>query len=247
MTGGNVANESLEISKEGIKFSYRRFLSDSAPGYILILLAIAAYYNNYPIFGVQLRNLLPPPVLTEVKLFILLLLFFLATPIGLTINVLSWTLLEVPQKWMEKWIYNGRIFRGIPFFGFRTFKKEYLFVKWTVAMGINSNNWFERLRALETALMIEYPNIAERIDPHRGMAILLRNLSLLFLVGIALGWSSETGWKTSLILSGLSFGSLLASAVLSFYFHVHIAYWGYLLSRKKANGILHDVAISDYN
>ncbi|HEC36250.1 MAG TPA: hypothetical protein ENI39_06930 [Anaerolineae bacterium] len=242
-----MANESIEISKEGIKFSYKRFLSDSAPGYILILLTIWAYYSNYPIFGMQLRNLLPPPVLTEVKLFILLLLFLLAMPIGLTVNVLSWTLLEVPQKWMERWIFNGKISKRIPFFGFRAFKEEYLFEKCTVAMNINSDNWFERVRALETALMSEYPGVAERIDPHRGMAILLRNLSLLFLVSIVLGWPRGTGWQKSLLLFGLSFGSLLASAVLSFYFHMHIAYWGYLLSRKKAEGILHDAAIGGYN
>ncbi len=171
-------------------------------------------------------------------------MFFLATPIGLAINVLSWSLLEVPQKWMEKWIYNGRISKKIPFFGFRAFKKEYLFEKCIGAMSINSDNWFQRIRAIETALVCEHPNIAEKIDPHRGMAIFLRNLSLLLFVGIVVGWSSRANWPVLILLFGLSLGTLLLSAVLSFYFHLHIVYWGYCLSRRKIDGILHDAVVS---
>ncbi|MBW1616076.1 MAG: hypothetical protein JRJ49_05995 [Deltaproteobacteria bacterium] len=81
----------IEFSKQGIKFSYNRFLSDSASGFILIIIAIITYYhagitnNLYQNSGHFFSN--------EIKTFLCLLLFMISTPLGLMINGLSWLLL----------------------------------------------------------------------------------------------------------------------------------------------------------
>ena len=85
----------IGLSKEGIKIQYRTFLSDSAPGYLFILMFILGWY--FPIFGVKFEYLFKylsgnetinfPQ---EIKIYFLLLLLFLATPLGMTFNALSW-------------------------------------------------------------------------------------------------------------------------------------------------------------
>lgn len=47
--------ENIGVSRESLQISYRRFLSDSAAGFVLILILILAYY--YPLFaGVALSK-----------------------------------------------------------------------------------------------------------------------------------------------------------------------------------------------
>ncbi len=53
-----MSDNKIEFSQQGIKFSYRKFLSDSAAGYIIILIAIASFY--FPIFGKAFLNISLP-------------------------------------------------------------------------------------------------------------------------------------------------------------------------------------------
>src|SRR5713101_2292449 len=128
-----MASQNIEFSKEGIKFSYRRFLCDGAAGYLVMLFFLFAYY--YPIFGQPLQYFAPSrsPIPQEAKVFLLLIAFLLSTPLGLAINAASWFFLGWCIKRLEKWwfsegrwikqwvIANTKIEQGFPdsleFFG----------------------------------------------------------------------------------------------------------------------------------
>lgn len=62
-----MADNNIELSGKGIKFSYSRFLSDSAAGFVLIIILIFAYYN----MDIKMNRPMP----SEVKSFLCLLLF----------------------------------------------------------------------------------------------------------------------------------------------------------------------------
>jgi hypothetical protein len=227
-------SDTIELSKDGIKLPYRRYLSDSTPGFILILLSIGAYYNNKLDF---LTDFLPKSALPEVKLFVLLLLFLLATPVGVIINATGWLILEKPQKWLEKMIYTEEILKR--------FNEEYALEECKKKFGINNdgNNWFERVRTLEIALVKDFPGKSDGIEAIRGIAILLRNLSLMLLIAFFICADSclKSTCPISLVCVMLHtpiimFVLLLAlvflclSAFVSFYFHVQIVRWSDILS-----------------
>ena len=71
----------IEVSKDSIKLSYRRYLSDSSAGFILLLSLIWIFFREFK----DIAKALP----SEVLLFAGLMLFLLATPVGMLINVLS--------------------------------------------------------------------------------------------------------------------------------------------------------------
>lgn len=116
----------IELSKEGITFPYRRYLSDSASGFVLILLA-SIFLEKTP----NIQNFLGKDFPSEVRVFILVLLFLLSTPIGVIVNVISWMFFEPFQKPIEKiFIYRW----------FGEFKREYTFSESMNDLGIKKEN-----------------------------------------------------------------------------------------------------------
>ena len=98
--------QSFEVTREGVKLSYLRFLSDSAAGYILLLLFGVAYREclPLPIVGYSWLSLVPSQMSTELKVLLLMISFLMATPLGLGLNGISWFLLGPFPVWMlELW------------------------------------------------------------------------------------------------------------------------------------------------
>lgn len=167
--------EIIELSKDSIKFSYLRFLSDSASGYIVVLVLMLSFYRNYPIFGIDLHSFIPFPS-TEVKIFALTLFLFLSTPAGLMINGISWFFLGALTIRLENYFSN----------------KNYFFLESTKistsiddlkdAFGIDENNWYSYSEKIETILNQFHPHIVSRYDHVEGVKILSRNLALIFIV-----------------------------------------------------------------
>ncbi|MCW5206847.1 hypothetical protein VU08_07980 [Desulfobulbus sp. F5] len=85
-----MAAPEIEISKDGLKLSYQRYLADSTAGFMVILAVLFVISKGYPLpfFGHSLESLLK--LSDTVQLFIFLFIFLLATPIGLLIHQLSW-------------------------------------------------------------------------------------------------------------------------------------------------------------
>jgi len=209
----------IELSKEGITFPYRRYLSDSASGFVLILLA-SIFLEKTP----NIQNFLDKEFPSEVRIFILVLLFLLSTPIGVMINVISWMFLEPMQKPIEKFFVHR---------WFGEFKKEYMFSESMNSLGIKRDNWFEKIRHVEAKLVNKHSIFVDKIESLRGIAILVRNLSLIGAVTGLYLIVAKYQWEVILTSFLLSLFLLYVSAVVSFYFHVQIIFWGYEIFTQK--------------
>lgn len=208
----------IEVSREGITFPYRRYLSDSASGFVLILLMFLFADKFAPA-----QQLISSNTVTEVRVFIFLLLFLLSTPIGVVINVISWMFLEPPQKWIEKFLIRK---------GFEHFKKEYNFYESMNKTATNEKNWFERMRYCETAIISQHPIFVDRVESLRGIAIFLRNLSLISFA-IVIYWVTQRVLVHSLLMLFIGLFLLYVSAMVSFYFHVQILFWSSVFPKIK--------------
>lgn len=203
----------IELSDKGITFPYRRYLSDSASGFVLILLAsIFAEKTS------SVQAFLDVTFPSEVRVFILVLLFLLSTPIGAMINVISWMFFEPLQKPIEKIFIHK---------GFGEFKKEYVFSESMNDLGIKKENWFEKIRRLEAKLANKHSIFIDKIESLRGIAILVRNLSFIGAVTAIYLAVTKYHWELILISLLSSLFLLIVSAVVSFYFHVQIIFWGH--------------------
>lgn len=94
----------IQISKDGLKLSYHRYLADSAAGFIVLLEIFITITMEMPlpILGDISKEL--AALTDQVKLFLFLLSFLLATPFGLFVHQFSWFLFG----WIE--IYSIKKF-----------------------------------------------------------------------------------------------------------------------------------------
>jgi len=222
------SDANIELSKDGIKFSYRRFLSDSTPGYILILIVFLMIYGQISVFGIHFSQTAVNNIPVEIQVYLGLVAFLMATPLGLITNVISWIFLEGFQKSIERcFIMNTDRFLD--------FKNEYLFADAVKYFHSNKENWFANIRKIETTLVRERPDFgAENIGPLRGISILLRNIAFLgFWILVIDGVFFSANWIEVLAGVLIFLISLIFSAVTSFYFHTQILYWGYLEQIQK--------------
>lgn len=164
--------ENIELSKDGLKFSYRRFLSDSAGGYIIVLVILLSFYKAYPILGINLQDF-APLTSKEVKIFILALLFFLATPLGLIINAISFFLLG---GWTIK-LENYCLDKNYCFL--KSIKISTIMDNWKDRFGISSNDWYSYSKTIEALLIQSHPEIVFRYDHVKGLERLSRSLSFI--------------------------------------------------------------------
>ena len=165
--------EKINISKEGIEIAYRRFLSDSTAGFIILLILILAYY--YPVFGIPLNdtNLSemfhpPPPVLL---IFICFLLFVLATTLGLATNAMSYFLFYCRILKLEKYCYDNNSFFITPTkdrFSFEARLKPFF-----------GNECFKSAKEIEMAMATHHQELMKPISWRIGTHIFFRNIALL--------------------------------------------------------------------
>src|SRR6185295_10625620 len=111
-------SQSFELTKEGIKLSYLRFLSDSAGGFVLLVLLGLAYSRGLPLplLGDSWLDMIPkePKELstgfrTEFRVFFLVLTFLIATPLGLMLNGISFFLLgTLSARFVSFWEQRGQ-------------------------------------------------------------------------------------------------------------------------------------------
>ena len=259
-----MADGQIELSKDGIKFPYRRYLSDSSPGFIFILLSIALYHDGtVTIAGIPGRDFVPRLEAPELKAFVFLLLFLMATPTGVIFNVIGWVTLEWLQKRIEMYIFREKpyLMSFLNFIRFKKangFKQEYGFEECIKKFHIKEDQWFERIRTLEIALIKDFPEKSEAIEALRGIAILLRNLALIAFCGavclcisrhkpslIYLG-STLQGHGLVAFLLFFAFLFLVLSAIVSFYFHVQVLRNAHVLSDDEKATLLNKVKLDFY-
>lgn len=166
----------VELSKDGIKISYMRFLSDTSAGYILILFLVLTR-------GGEIAAKLPQSAVTEAAgVFVFLLLFVLATPLGLAINAVSWFALGGLQIRLQCLIYQWKPL-------FRFIRREYRLPHAEELLAIDrasTESWYDRSQLAKQTLYAFYPGVTSDLEHVRGIRTLFRNLSFLALTfGIA--------------------------------------------------------------
>ncbi|AKB74482.1 hypothetical protein MSLAZ_1221 [Methanosarcina lacustris Z-7289] len=160
--------DQIEISKDGIKISYLRLLSDSATGFLIILIFLICFH---PIFA---------STTFDIKLFALFLLFLLSTPLGLIINATSWFLLG----WLEIYIVELCVGENtvLKYLTGST-KKVYKYEELSEYFGtLNKDNFYSVSTYFEALMYIYYPNYIKSIDYAIGCSRLLRNIALIDIV-----------------------------------------------------------------
>jgi hypothetical protein len=224
-------HDSMEISDKGMKISYRRYLSDNAPGFIILLALIVSLYTKTLFFGMPVGRLVSENILNTASpqpgipdgllVFVLLILFLLAPPFGLILNTLSWMLLEGLQGFIEWWgIYKNPVL-------FFRFKAEYLFSEIQQEYNIKSrNDWSRVCQILQVQMGKKEPLLTDRLEPIRGLAIFCRNLAFLAFLGI---WAFQIPLPVGLIL-GLIF--IISSSVTHFYYRLQLACWNMLVEKN---------------
>lgn len=234
-----MSDQSIELSREGIKLSYLRFLSDSAAGQIVILVGILAYY--YPIFGTPLKHSLVSEMSTEVRILVLVMLFLLSTPLGLAINALSWFLLSPVQLRLQAfWFRGGLLFNKKLF---KNLEDEFRSEQSKAYFKLSEHNWYARSQLVKQSLHTFLPSIPNSLDHIRGMRTLFRNISFLSLVsfplvaGLRLYYGQLHFWSFSFlfltILCLLLFiGPMLISSLLAFHYTSQILFRCYILALR---------------
>lgn len=189
-------SKEIEISKTGIKFSYHRFVADSAPGFVLILIFL--FFDKKFALNVFVN------FEKETKVLVGILLFFLATPLGLCINGISWFILEPIVDICEKiFLKKLQVDKQYLLFGLLKFNKEL------------SENWICYMSIFED--MIEERNLSPNIDHVRGMKKFFRSLSLICLIMSLLLIILSTSLVYIVMLIFLSFFCILSAGAVQYY------------------------------
>lgn len=180
--------DNFSVTKDSIQLPYRRFLADSAAGFVLILLGVAWYYA--PMFSeASLRAAVLPSVLSsgsapgqEAKVLVFLLLFLLATPIGFAVNAVSWLLIDQAISAVERICYrradSGRVIFPIWDVTVARFGPRVATAFDLSSSNFNTAGWF--FRDLLEAYM---PDRFASQTHIKGLVVFLRNRVLYCLIG----------------------------------------------------------------
>jgi len=244
--------EQFELNKSGIRISYLRFLSDSASGYIAILIFLFLYYykicNIYVLdicsnmFQISVSHTDIILFSEEVEIFVLILLFLLATPLGLFINASGWVLLGKLQIESEKfWIEKD-------FFLIKSTKEKFLFNNSKKYFKINKNNFYYKSKFIEEKIRIYYPNLLRYLDHVEGVKNFIRTIILLLFfvfilhliilcyyfiyLGLTLGIFLNI-FSHLIIIIIFSILLIIILSIITFYYDSYIAFLGYLLYSDK--------------
>ena len=258
--------QDVEFSKEGIKISYLRLLSDSAAGFIVILFGVAAYY--LPVYGVPLQKVYNIGMSTEAKILLIVLFTLFATPLGLFINAMSWLLpfgrlqMRMQKYWFdEEW----RIKLVKKDWFVRPIKDEFAFDTHAGYFDLSSKDvWYERSQLVKQAMYIYHPEVTDGFEHLRGIRTLLRNAAWLLLLFL-ITWPCVMFYLHSLGASPLprvngllavltavacvvlAAGFMLATSLLGFYYASLIYYRCYILCTAAGvtNGFKGEVRMVD--
>lgn len=217
-------------------FPYAKFLSDLAPGALLLFVLLAAI--KYPILG----SLLPDWVQTlagqgmEQRVPIYVLLGLLMIPLGYSINFLSCMLLGGLVHRMEVgWACSrNKLIRSWT----QPTKQSFQFARVKRHYGLSRENWFDRTQMIERAVAVYDRVGAAQYSRTDGLRILFRSVALVLGgLGVAScvavghvsvrGGGNATLWAWPVAWCVLAFCCVATSAFISFYHAIalgHVAY-----------------------
>lgn len=206
----------MQISDSGIQLGYRRFLSDSAPGALVLLSLMLWWY--VPVYGEPLNTRFEqaqgdlPDIPTAVSLGVLASLLILATAFGLLVSALSWFVVGILDTRLERLLFDRR---GVPVF--RLFLGPTA-MRWGLpSEPTNSTSWQDAAYRARLELSVRHPEAIAEMGYVEGAKVFSRNLALLaFLFALYQGFGLD---RLALALgSGVLSLLLVALAALIAYF-----------------------------
>lgn len=230
-------SQTLEISKEGFKLSYLRFLSDSAPGYITLLLLGAAHSSGAPMpfLGHTWLHAIPSETSPQSQIFLFVLLFLLATPIGLILNAIGWFMLGPFQIWLIRfWFWLPTEISYLVAGTRRSMHADdiNLFFNLQAASHPSTQGIYEQAQFYEEVLSVYFPNYYDRLEHIRGLRRLIRSLSvLLFFVSLYCFFTLNVPRAGLLLMIGFLL-LLFLNSLLEYYQCRNILFMIYILSSK---------------
>jgi hypothetical protein len=252
-----VMSQNFEVTREGIKLSYVRFLSDSAAGYILLLLIGVAFSLRLPMpfVGTSWLKVIPAHLNTEDKIFLFFISFLIATPLGLTLNGISWFLLGALPVWLlgiwgkplrigalgnrqTSLLGEIRLLINIVLF----FAAEFLItgtrrsyhadrtVHFFRLGSSHSKRLYEQANFYEELLSIYFPFYYAQLEPIRGLRRFIRSLSFLALIVLIYSFFTVSNAST-IYLALVGFGILLLfNSLLEYYQCLKVLFMTYTLA-----------------
>ncbi len=235
MRASVMSEKDIEISPKGLKSSYLRFVADGVPGYVMVLLALAAYYNKVPmpLIGNGWVGMVPQNLGSEAKIFAFFLVFILATPIGLVINSLGWYFLAVFHikalaicfmlpRWLSWPLLSTR----------RAFLAESVFDFFSISanggFSVAAYRLYELARFYEEMLRFFVPNFHSILGPTKALKRLFRSFSVIALGIMCHAVLTGSGLGTAVVLLVLAMVFIALASLAEYYESVEILFRVYL-------------------
>ena len=167
--------EDVELRREGVKLSYRRLLSDSTPGYLLLLLGA---YHAWPHLPEGVRSVLEAKE-SAGTVFVYLVLLLAATPLGLMLNAITLFLpLGFAEIGLSGWLFahRGRWYVRALLWGTRRESGA-----GQIAGVLNAITRYDEIRSLRELLVVRRPDL--KLGEHMvGLQVLFRSLAAIAFV-----------------------------------------------------------------
>lgn len=194
-----MSGDTVALTKEGVKLSYGRFLSDSAGGYVLLIVSAHFLAFTLPV----------PPALantaSEAKSAAIVLagvfILLLGPPFGLALNSLSWFSLGAIQVWfVNAWAAFGWFNRVMNFFTYHT-GQEYNVVLLQRSFAFLDpakrrltakprQSLYSQTHLLKKVMQTHFSHLLGRDEYLTGIKIFICNISFLSLLA-ALLWPEQ--------------------------------------------------------
>jgi hypothetical protein len=189
-----MANSGIEVSSSGLKLSYLRFISDSAPGFVVLLLVGFSWQHDPRPSWMQAK---------EVSVVLAALLFFLATPVGLTINAVSHFVIGHIQTEINRICFLSN------HWPLSDSRRSMMVKETTDHFGFTADDWPERNDGYGDLVETYRPDIALRIEHLRGLKRFARSMSFIsFLCFVCL----KIEWGLAIVVTVVIAHWLLAAA-----------------------------------
>lgn len=205
--------DSIEINNKGIKLSYRRFISDTAIGLSLIAIVIFIVSDSWQNFNI-LKD-----ATTSDKVFIYTLIFMLATPLGLLVNISSWILFGFFQYYLSKdIILKCDNMSPIGNFIFYSTNNRYRISEMKKFYKLDKDNFYRIVKKIETFLDMFMKDSISYKENLIGMRIFYRNVSFILLIVSFVMFFKNYNISFIFITFSFSLFFLIANTILNTYY-----------------------------
>lgn len=179
----------IESSVTALKLSYLRFVSDSAPGLVLIgAVLIIERKNLIPYFGDD----------AALKAFAAAVLILLATPLGLLVNGAGNFCLGGVQEGIERRCFTAKSWP------LKDTHKVLLIDRWKTYFKMQNGDWPRVVYEVDDLLEMYVPLLATSLDHVRALKRFSRSIGFIAMAGLFVAAGEYGAWAVVAILVGMA-------------------------------------------